>query len=381
MARSSRVVAALVAMLGPVVVLADSADESSANRFDGTFDVPGSESSLRIGGFLQADVIYDFDAIGSEDNFNPTTIPTDGGDGTNTRVHAKWTRLNAEFRRPTERGPLRVFVETDFFDDSNALRLRHAYAQVGSLLVGQTWSTFMDESIIPPTLDLEEPRAFVFSRDTMIRWTWHGGEHTEWAVAVEDPGSSVEAPPGVSGSTEDPVPNLVGRFRWDDGSRHVQLSGFISQNRFRADNGEEEDTTIWGLSLSGRLTTFGRDVFRAQASVGPGVSSFRGGIVAAPDENGQLEAVDSFAAMVSYQHFWRDDLYSHLIYNYGEQDNTAGQAGGSLHAVEYAAANLVWQFGEKMSFGGEWLYGSREDNDGASGDAHRLLFVFRMDFF
>ena len=85
--------------------------------------------------------------------------------------------------------------------------------------------------------------------------------------------------------------------------------------------------------------------------------------------------------MISYQHYWRDDLYSHLIYNYGDQDNTAGQAGGALDTVEYAAVNLVWQFAEEMSFGGEWLYGSREDRDGSSGEANRLLFVFRMDFF
>ena len=200
-------------------------------------------------------------------------------------------------------------------------------------------------------------------------------------MAIEDPGSSVEPPPGVSGNSENPVPNLVGRFRWDDGSRHLQLSGFAGQNRFRADNGEKQDTTIWGLSLSGRLTTVGTDVLRAQLSYGPGVSSFRGGIVAGPDENGRLEELDSYAVMVSYQHFWRDDFFSHVIYNYGKQDNTAGQAADSQHAVEYAAANLVWEFGEKMSFGGEWLYGTREDNDGASGEANRLLFVFQMDFF
>ena len=192
------ILAILLAALSSAAAFADDSGDTSASSFDGTFRIPDSESTVKIGGFVQADVIYDFDAIGSEDSFNPTTIPTDGSDGTNTRLHAKWTRLSAEFRRPTERGPLKVFVETDFFDSSNALRLRHAYAEVGSLLVGQTWSTFMDEKIIPPTLDLEEPRAFIISRETMVRWTWKRGKYAEWAVAIEDPGSNVEVPPGVT---------------------------------------------------------------------------------------------------------------------------------------------------------------------------------------
>jgi hypothetical protein len=41
----------------------------------------------------------------------------------------------------------------------------------------------------------------------------------------------------------------------------------------------------------------------------------------------------------------------------------------------------VWEFAEKISFGGEYLYGTREDNDGASGYANRLLLVFKFDFF
>ena len=203
----------------------------------------------------------------------------------------------------------------------------------------------------------------------------------EWAVAVEDPNGSVDPPNGVTGDTEYPMPDIAARWRWDDGTKHVQLSAFVGKTRFQSDAGPKDDVSIWGLNLSGKITTVGRDVLQAQVALGPGISAFRGNVVAGPDENNNLEALDTLAATLSYQHYWRDDLWSVAVYSIGDQDNSEGQADDAIQTVEYAAVNLVWEFAEKMTVGGEWLYGSREDKDSASGDAHRLLFVFRMDFF
>jgi hypothetical protein len=355
--------------------------EEPQESFDGVFKIPNSKATIGIGGFARLDLIHDFDAIGSEDSFDPSTIPTDGGEGENTRLHAKWTRLNVDFRRPTRRGPARIFVETDFFDSENALRLRHAFATVGPLLVGQTWTTFMDEDAIPATLDLEEPRAFVFVRQALVRWSWNRNDRLLWAVALEDPNAEIEPPVGVAGSSENPLPDLTARVRRNWGASHLQLSAFVGQARFRPESGPDEDATIWGLSLTGKATIVGRDAFRFQLAYGDGLARYHGGLAAAPDENGQLEAIPTLATMVSYRHYWNERLSSHLVASYGKEDNTAGQSSEAIHAAGYAALNLVWEFAEKISFGGEYLYGTREDNDGASGHANRLLLVFKFDFF
>jgi hypothetical protein len=348
---------------------------------EGVFKIPNTKATIGIGGFARLDFIHDFDAIGSEDAFDPSTIPTDGTEGENTRLHAKWTRLNVDFRRPTRRGPARIFVETDFFDDDKALRIRHAFGSVGPLLAGQTWTTFMDKDAIPPTLDLEEPRVFVFARQALVRWSWNRNERFHWALALEDPDAEIEQPAGVAGSTENPLPDLTARLRRNWGSSHLQLSAFLGQARFRPDEGPVDDVTIWGLSFTGKVTTFGSDALRFQLAYGDGLARYHGGLAAAPDANGRLEAIPTIGTMVSYQHYWTERLSSHVIGSYGEEDNPAGQSGDSLHGVGYAALNLVWEFAEQMSFGGEYLYGSREDNDGASGSANRLLFVFKYDFF
>jgi hypothetical protein len=359
----------------------ESSPEEPEDSPEGIFKIPNSKATIGIGGFARLDLIHDFDAIGSEDGFDPSTIPTAGREGENTRLHAKWTRLNVDFRRPTRRGPARIFVETDFFDSENALRLRHAFGSVGPLLVGQTWTTFMDEDAIPPSLDLEEPRAFVFVRQAMVRWSWNRSDRLSWALALEDPDAEIEPPVGVPGSSEDPLPDLTARVRRNWGASHLQLSAFVGQARFRSDAGPEDDVTIWGLSLTGKATTVGSDALRFQLAYGPGLARYHGGLAAAPDGNGQLEAIPAIGTMLSYQHYWTERLSSHLVGSYGREDNTAGQSSDALHAVGYAALNLVWEFAEKISFGGEYLYGTREDNDGASGHANRLLFVFKFDFF
>jgi len=349
---------------------------------EGVFKIPNSKATIGIGGFARLDMIHDFDAIGSEDGFDPSTIPTDGTEGENTRLHAKWTRFNVDFRRPTRRGPARIFVETDFFDSDKALRLRHAYGSVGPLLAGQTWTTFMDEDAIPPTLDLEEPRVFVFVRQALVRWSWNKkGDRWRGAVALEDPGAEIEPPSGVAGSTENAMPDLTARVRGSWGSSHLQLSAFVGQARFRAEAGPTSDATIWGSSFTGKVMTTSSDALRFQLAYGDGLARYHGGLAAAPDVTGQLEAIPAIATMVSYQHYWNERLSSHIVGSYGKEDNTAGQSAEALHAVGYAALNLVWEFAERISFGGEYLYGSREDNDGASGRANRLLFVFKYDFF
>jgi hypothetical protein len=272
-------------------------------------------------------------------------------------------------------------VEADFFDPGNSLHLRHAFGTVGPLLIGQTWSTFMDEDAIPPTLDSDEPRAFLFVRQAMVRWTWTRDDRFLLALALEEPGAEVEPPMGVAGSSEDPLPDLTARMRRNWGTSHLQLSAFAGQARFRADAGPKDDATIWGLSFTGKATTVGSDAFRFQLAYGEGLARYHGSVAAAPDGNGRIEAIGTLGTMLSYQHYWNERLSSHLVASYGAEDNTAGQSPEAIHAVGYAALNLVWEFAEGMSFGSEWLYGTREDNDGASGHANRLLFVFKMNFF
>ncbi len=119
----------------------------------GWWKIPKTNARITIGGYVKFDMIHDFNPINSPSFFDVSKIPTDGSKGTNTHLQANETRLILDFRTPMGKSDLRTYVEGDFYGTSGAFRLRHAYVEIGGrLLAGQTWSNFMDESIIPPTL-------------------------------------------------------------------------------------------------------------------------------------------------------------------------------------------------------------------------------------
>ncbi len=139
-----------------------------------------------------------------------------------------------------EQKELRMFVETDFYGTSSALRLRHAYGSFGGLLAGQTWSTFVDEDNMPSTIDFEAPMAFASIRQAQVRWTQKLASWITWSAAVEDNKSAIIIPTDIPGKAEYPMPDLVTRFRFDMGASHVTTAGFLGSARFRPTDGDTD---------------------------------------------------------------------------------------------------------------------------------------------
>jgi hypothetical protein len=333
----------------------------------------------KFGGYIKVDAIHDFDDIGSQDSFDPRTIPTsDGVDpGDSTRIHARQTRLNVDVRGPSSAGQFRAFVEGDFFSDQNGFRLRHAYGEVDRVLGGQTWTTFMDEEAMPETLDFESPIAFPLVRQAQIRYTQPLEDGDYFAVSIEDPDSDVES--SVAGTVKEPLPDLNARYFWKNDCGHVQLGVFGGMARFVPDVGSEEDAMLWGVNLSTKLATWDKDSAIVQVTYGDGVGRYRGGIAAAPDGNGDLEAVETLGVLGSYEHHWSEKYRSTLAYSWGEGDLPDGAALTDTEKVTYLAANFIYQFADRAWAGVEYLYGTRDTNDGNEGDANRLQFSIRFD--
>src|SRR6185295_17273347 len=90
----------LTAAFAPVLSLALSGVASAQAPSPITFSA-GSWHFM-LGGYVKLDLIHDFDAIGSTDTFDPRTIPVDGRARTNTRIHARETRLSLGIVGPAE---------------------------------------------------------------------------------------------------------------------------------------------------------------------------------------------------------------------------------------------------------------------------------------
>jgi DcaP outer membrane protein len=346
----------------------------------GWIEIPKTPLRLKIGGYVKFDLIHDFDPINSQDFFDVSKIPTDGSKGESTHMHAKETRIFMDFRSPSKVGELRGYIEGDFYGSGGAFRLRHGYLEIaGKWLAGQTWTNFMDESMIPPTLDFEKPAAYAFARHGLFRYKHSFTKDTYLALAVEEPSAGAQAPT-QPGKLESPLPDFTARYRITKHWGHLQLSGFAGQLRFQPTTGSADDVWLYGVNLSGQFVLLKKDKLSYQIIYGPGVARYRGGLSAGLDENGSLEALVGTGYTVTYLHYWSNAFSSLLVFNYGEDDNTPGQPASDVSRINYIAVNFLWHFAENAFAGIEYLHGTREDIDNSDGTAERLQFSVRYSF-
>lgn len=352
--------------------------------FDNAFRIPGTDAFMKIGGYVKLDAIYDADDIASEDLFVTSTINTDGNQRQGrTRLHARQSRLNVDVREATEYGPLRVFAEGDFFGgggnqnatNSSSFRLRHAFGELGNLVAGQTWSTFMDVAVIPDTLDFEGPNSELFVRQALIRWTQPLSDELSLAFAIENPEGDFSNDNDLN---LDRLPDGVLRLRWEPDGGHLQTAFLARELRF--DDGDEADSEFgYGLTLSGSLELpflHPKDLAAFQINYGDGIGRYitdlGGGGFDALVEDGQLDTTQVFGVMVQGQHWWADDWRSTLAYGYLAADSPSGVADTTLEQSQYLAANLIWTPVPRVDIGVEYLWGQLETEDGNSGTANRV---------
>ena len=74
---------------------------------------------------------------------------------------------------------------------SYGFRIRHAYGTFGGLLVGQTWSTFMDLDNYPETVDFNGPTGATFIRQPLVRYSYGTPSAGTFTVALENGSSYV----------------------------------------------------------------------------------------------------------------------------------------------------------------------------------------------
>lgn len=344
-----------------------------AGKFPGSILLPGTQISVRPGGFFKFDLIHDWEPIGSTDQFNPRTIFTDGRTGENTVMQGKASRFNLDFRSPSELGEVKGFVEGDFFNSSATFRLRHAYIQMGGLTAGQTWTTFTHIEALPETLDLESPVSFLVTRQGLVRWTIPLGERWEMAAALENPFTQLSADPQLSGWTPvQSTPDLVGRFRYTADWGQFQVAGLFRRLGARDPAQEIFYDSAAALNFTGFVRNGDRDRFIYQVIFGDGAARYRGGDDLVAGTAGLPVTRSGFGWLAAYTHYWNDRWRSTGVYNVVDGTTDSAQSPSAISNTDYLAANLIFSPSSKIDVGAEYLYGSRHDRSGASGVDHRI---------
>jgi hypothetical protein len=368
---------------------------ASGGNFPGSIKIPGTNISIQIGGFAQLDAIFDTNAIGSEDSFIVSSIPTTSDAAGQSNFSVRQTRLFVKTETPTNFGPLITYVEGDFFGpDGTDLRLRHAYGQIGEkqqLLAGQTYTTFMDASVYPAIFDYQGPNGMVLVRQPMVRYTQKFREDMHWQLALEDPSPDLSQAALLTGNETSQLPDLTGNVRWTPDWGHLQLAAIGRMLTFDPDVGSRSTEYGWGLNFSGAVYVWEpvaegkQDNILFQIAGGEGIANYFNdtsglGLDGFVDVGGDLDAIGVLGGFVAYQHYWGPKWATTAGYSYMYADGTSGQPTDTYESGHYLVANIVYYPVDRIWLGVEALYGIREDQSGETGDDGRLSFSIQYRF-
>ncbi|MEO1282354.1 MAG: DcaP family trimeric outer membrane transporter [Pseudomonadota bacterium] len=362
----------------------------TAGTFDRSISVPGTSGSFRIGGSVQFNANYDPDNLGFQFISTPPTIPLDGDfdDGSDQFLaHARFSRVNFDFRAPTRFGQFRTFVEFDFFGDGDEftndfdLRLRHAAAELGPLKIGQFWSGFTDIFSLPETADPGGPLAAPALRQPGIYYVKGPLDGTNWGIGIENPAADLGGNTDLQASES--IPTIVGFTRLNRNWGYVRFSAIGLQLRSDTDS----DFT-GGAQITGRVyTPFTGSSLNNIAFggvYGAGFTHFYssfvgdlGGIIA---EDGEVDPTEIRGAYLGYQHFWTDRWRSTVTASFFDLDQPLGADPLSFDNAERFSLNLFYTPIDGATFGLEGIYNNIETFDGSEGEGVRIEFVGRFDF-
>lgn len=370
----------------------------TAGSTKGSFKLPGSDTSIKLGGYVKLDAIYSSRSAGANSQADlvlvPSAIPLDGS-ATNekgqTKLHARQTRLNLGTQTPTSWGDMTTYFEVDFFgadgneivSNSNNVRLRHALASLGPLSVGQTWTTFMDPASLPETLDFGGPVGEAFVRQGLVRWTEKFGGGA-WSVALENPESFL-ARRNANGSyatlapDDDRIPDIVGRV--DINGSWGRLAAAAMARSLRVDvagssAAVEARDSKWGgaLGIYGVMPIVGKDSLNFSLNGGNALGRYIGqGLFfdADIDGDGKIHLNKQWGSILSYRHFWADNVRSTLAISAAGASNPNG-AGTANRKSQSAHLNLLWSPVPQATLGVEFIHARLEKEDGRDGSLNRV---------
>src|SRR5258708_9457846 len=171
----------------------------TAGRTPGSFFIPGTDTTVKLGGYVKLDAIYDHKA--SEGDLTsigkiPLTAPGANGNAARrdgvARFHAREWRGVFETITPSSYGPVKSYFEGDFFGVNGQtslgvngynFRLRRFFVDGGGFRAGQDYTNFMDPDAGYEILDFGGPTGFIFLRQSQLPYPPPHTPHAQCSFA------------------------------------------------------------------------------------------------------------------------------------------------------------------------------------------------------
>lgn len=411
--------AAALSLLSILTLAAPRAARAQAGS-PGEFPIPGTDSTLKIYGYVQLHATVDFAGrpSGYENSDWATFLPAVPADDSaagkrvkpQTYLTARTSRFGIQTRTPSKLGEVGVKLEADFngpngyqsenFTNSTVFRVRHAYVTVGDLLVGQTWSNFLDLGAAPDTVDFDGPGTLTQVRNPQIRYTFGLADALRLAVSAENTRGAQYGVDARFQTIPDLHANLGYAGGWGTLSARTVVQLF-NRARLSADGSAYADEAAKSkVGVAGALSgsvKVGGDTLVVQVAGGPGIGRYLfnsaavgnsgPGVTVEPD--GTIDLWSVYGAHAGYTHRWSDQLRSNLVgaYTWVVDPEIGGAKAddGVKRTFLQGFVNTFYAPTKTLEVGLEYEFGQwRSFTNGTPlqrGTQHRLSASFHANFF
>ncbi len=308
---------------------------------------------------------------------------------------------------PTSAGNIGTRLEGDFngangfqsetFTNSVLFRLRHAYGTFGGLLVGQTWTTFLDLGAAPDTVDFNGPGSLALVRNPMLRYTFGLAPSASLALAIENNRGQQYGP----SPRFQVIPDLHANFVYSGAWGHLSIRG-VGQDYVRQVGAPANPSNKSKYSLSGAVSgsaKIGGDTLVAQVSGGPSIGRYLLNALGAADgntlgfvnvnANNEIELWTVFAYHLGFTHVWTPQVRSNLVWSqtFIQDPKIDGVAATNVTQKDLMQlfVNTFYGFAKNCEFGAEYSYGQWKSFTNGTpelkGTQNRVTLTFHYNFF
>ena len=331
----------------------------------GSFRIPGTETVMRIYGFMKLNGSTDFTAYNPSDAITAQSIPLFGTaaqrQGGGSQMSARRSRFDVETWTPVNDtfGDFHSLLEIDFAGQNTSLttqatasgftpRLRKAYADFGTpvggwgaVLLGQETTVFGDNPLLP--IQWLNDATFVGVsnvRQAQFRYTYGFGGGLTGALGVESPYSDITTSSGTSfpdsnggsGIGWQYTPDFTGRLVWKQEWGLLALRGLVRPQIDLNNEGASatsaqfnKSTSGFGVGLTGVVNLLGgRLVLMASGNAGDGIGRYldstsngygavsNAGLPGVASNITSINAPGTYGGMVGLQYFFTPTIRTNM---------------------------------------------------------------------
>lgn len=363
------------------------------------FAIVGKNRSfyLGIGGQVKGTLSYDFGTpIDNANEFATSSIPMNPapGNGGKIQFSAMQSGLFVNMvALPDNPNSVGAYINFNLVNGNYGFNIVYAYLKYRGFTVGYDYSLFSDMAAVPPTIDYEGPCGLTAIPNGVLDYRHTFGKHFGVGIGLEMPIASY-TDSRFTTTVSQRVPDIPAylQYSFSDNSR-IRLSAILRNMTYRDLTFDRNRNAVgYGFKLSGTMQLLPNLTAYYQAAYGKGITSyfqdlFDGGLDMVPDASceGKLSTVKSWGGYIGLQYNFSPKWYASgtfsYLRNYAPRYSDSDTPWSSQYKyARYAVCNLFYNINSMLSWGLEYIWGSRTDMSGLTRHDNRLQTMFQVSF-